>query len=166
MEEVIHTDPSPPFRISQRRRTVSSSSSVYDDPEVTRPDPSPSHQLTYADVVHRPRQRLSSSSSTRSSLPPDSIASRTRSRTGSLTLEHPKIYMPQITFDPLPVLKEGEGLEESDNIAINIVDENNSWTVVRRSKKNKKKKDIASEKWNKQQKQNFERFGDIWYQEP
>ena len=74
--------------------------------------------------------------------------------------------MPQITFDPLPVLKEGEGLEENDNVAINIVDENNSWTVVRRSKKNKKKKDIASEKWNKQQRQNFERFGDIWYQEP
>jgi hypothetical protein len=39
--------------------------------------------------------------------------------------------MPQITFDLLPVLKEGEGLEESDNVAINIVDENNSWTVVR-----------------------------------
>ena len=29
--------------------------------------------------------------------------------------------MPQITFDPLPVLKEGEGLEENDNVAINIV---------------------------------------------
>jgi hypothetical protein len=74
--------------------------------------------------------------------------------------------MPQVTFTPLPLLKEGEGLEENDNVAINIVDENNSWTVVRRSKKNKKKKDIASEKWNKQQRQNFERFGDIWYQEP
>ena len=70
--------------------------------------------------------------------------------------------MPQVTFTPLPLLKEGEGLEENANVAINIVDENNSWTVVRRSKKNKKKKDIASEKWNKQQRQNFERFGDIW----
>jgi hypothetical protein len=134
LEEVSRTDPSPPTRTSQtsqRRRTTSSSSSVYDDQEVKCSDPSPSHQLTYADVVHRPRQRLSSSSSTRSSLPPDSVATRTRSRTGSLTLERPKIYMPQITFDPLPVLKEGEGIEESDNVAINIVDENNSWTVVR-----------------------------------
>jgi hypothetical protein len=74
--------------------------------------------------------------------------------------------MPQITFDPPPVLKEGEGLEENDNVAINIVDEHNSWTVARRNKKKKKKKDTSSEKWNKQQKQNFERFGDIWYQEP
>jgi len=74
--------------------------------------------------------------------------------------------MPQITFDPLPVLKEGEGLEENDNVAINIVDGHNSWTVVRRKKKNKKKKDTLSEKWTKQQKENFERFGDIWYQEP
>jgi len=74
--------------------------------------------------------------------------------------------MPQITFDPLPVLKEGEGLEENDNVTINIVDEHNSWTVVKRNKKNKKKKDTASEKWNKQQKENFEKFGDIWYQEP
>jgi hypothetical protein len=27
-------------------------------------------------------------------------------------------------------------------------------------------KDDESEKWNKQQRENFERFGDIWYQEP
>jgi hypothetical protein len=107
LEEVIHTDPSPPTRItqtSQRRRATSSSSSVYDYQEVTSSDPSPSRQPTYADVVHRPRQRLASSSSTRSSLPPDGVASRTRSCTGSLTLERPKLYMLQITFDPLPVL--------------------------------------------------------------
>ncbi len=112
LEEVIHTDLSPPTRItqtSQQRHTTSSSSSVYDHQEVNRSDPSPSHQLTYADVANRPHQRLSSSSSTRSSPPPDSVALRTRSRTGSLTLERPKIYMPQITFDPLPILKEGEG---------------------------------------------------------
>jgi hypothetical protein len=80
--------------------------------------------------------------------------------------EHPKIYMPQITFDPLPVLKEGEGLEENENLAISIVDGHNSWTLVKRKKKNKRKKDDLSEKWTKQQKENFERFGDIWYQEP
>jgi hypothetical protein len=64
--------------------------------------------------------------------------------------------MPQITFDPLPVLNEGEGLEENDNVAINIVDGHNSWTVVRRKKKKKKKKDTLSEKWTKQQIENFE----------
>jgi hypothetical protein len=163
-EEVTHTDPSPAVRAAPslpRRRTASTSSSVYDYPEVNRPHPSPSPQLTYADVANRPRSRFSSSSSAT-----ESVASRTRSRTGSLALERPQLIMPQVTFTPLPLLKEGEGLEENDNVAINIVDENNSWTVVRRSKKNKKKKDIASEKWNKQQRQNFERFGDIWYQEP
>jgi hypothetical protein len=77
LEEVIHTDPSPSTRATPslpRRRTISSSSSVHGDQEVTRSDPSPSHQLTYADVANRPRQRLSSSSS-RSSIPPDNVAS-------------------------------------------------------------------------------------------
>jgi len=31
---------------------------------------------------------------------------------------------------------------------------------------NKKKKDNLFEKWKKQQRENFEHFGDIWYQEP
>jgi hypothetical protein len=80
--------------------------------------------------------------------------------------ERPKIYMPQISFDPLPVLKDGVGLEENENLAISIVDGHNSWTVVQRKNKKKKKKDTLSEKWTKQQRENFERFGDIWYQEP
>ncbi len=52
--------------------------------------------------------------------------------------------MPQISFDLLPVLKEGEGLEENEDVAISIVDGHNSWTMVQRRKK---KKDILSEKW-------------------
>jgi len=80
--------------------------------------------------------------------------------------ERPKIYMPQISFDPLPVLKDGVGLEENENLAISIVDGHNSWTVVQRKNKKKKKKYTLSEKWTKQQRENFERFGDIWYQEP
>ncbi len=76
------------------------------------------------------------------------------------------MYMPQISFDLLPVLKEGEGLEENEDVAIKIVDGHNRWTVVQQRKKKKKKKDSLSEKWTKQQKENFERFGDIWYQEP
>jgi hypothetical protein len=80
--------------------------------------------------------------------------------------EHPKIYMPQISFSPLLVLKEGEGLEENEDVAISIVDGSKSWTVVQQRKKNIKEKHTLSEKWRKQQKENFERFGDIWYQEP
>jgi hypothetical protein len=74
--------------------------------------------------------------------------------------------MPQISFYLLPILKEGEGLEENEVVAISIVDGHKSWTVVQRKKKNKKKKDSLSEKWTKQQRENFVCFGDIWYQEP
>jgi hypothetical protein len=56
-------------------------------------------------------------------------------------------------------------LEENENVEINIVDRQTSWKVVQRKKKKKKKNDTLSEKWTKQQKENFERFGDIWYQE-
>ena len=62
--------------------------------------------------------------------------------------------MPQILNAPLPVLNEGEDLEENEDVAINIVDEHSSWTVVKRRKKNKKYSDAV--KWTKQQKKNFE----------
>ncbi len=55
-------------------------------------------------------------------------------------------------------------LEENEDVAINIVDEHSSWTVVKKKKKNKKYSDAV--KWTKQQKKNFEQFGDPWYQEP
>ncbi len=163
--EVNDTDHSPPnqplsLQRSHCHRTALSSSSAYGDmPEVTTSDPSPAAPLTYAQIA-------TPLTSTPFSLPSDGIALHMRSRSRSLMPERPKIYMPQISFDPLPVLKEGEGFEEHDNVAINIVDGHNSWTVVRRKKKNKKKKDTLSEKWNKQQKENFMHFGDIWYQEP
>jgi hypothetical protein len=70
--------------------------------------------------------------------------------------------MPQVSYALLPVLNEGGDLEENNDVAINIVDEHSSWTVV---KKNKKKFSNKL-KWNKQQKKNFEQFGDPWYQEP
>jgi hypothetical protein len=72
--------------------------------------------------------------------------------------------MPQISAAPLPVLNEGEDLEENEDVGINIVDEHSSWTVVKKKKKNKKYSDTV--KWTKQQKKNFEQFGDPWYQEP
>jgi hypothetical protein len=81
-----------------------------------------------------------------------------------------RIFLPQVTFQPLPVLKEGEGLEVDSNeidtnegITVTFVDGDNSWTLVQRRKKKKVKK---SEKWNTQQKKNFERFGDIYQGEP
>ncbi len=171
--EVNDTDPSPsraialPHHCLHQCRTALLSSSLYGDmPEVSETDPSPAAVATYAQIATRPRRRVSSSSSSSSLLlpPTDSVASCTRSR--SHTPEHPKIYMPQISLNPLPVLKEREGLEENENVAINIVDRHTSRTVVQRKKKKKKKKDTLSEKWTKQQKENFERFGDICYQEP
>jgi len=165
--EVNCTDPTPSTSASQHRRQTFSSSFYDDFPEVIGTNPFPAK--TYAEIT-RPRQRFSSTSSHSSSqtqnFSPDSIATRTRSRSRSLTPERPKIYMPQISFDPLPILKEGEGLEENEEVSISIVDGHNSWTVVQRKKKNKKKKDNLIEKWTKQQKENFVRFGDIWYQEP
>jgi hypothetical protein len=60
---------------------------------------------------------------------------------------------------------EGENVLRNE-VTINIVNNENSWTVVQRKKKNKKKRDSGDKKWNKQQKENFVCFGDIWYQEP
>jgi hypothetical protein len=65
-------------------------------------------------------------------------------------------------------LQDGEGLESecTDNeVTINILYGENIWTVVKRKKK-RKRKDNLSGKWNKQQKLNFECFGDIWYEQP
>jgi hypothetical protein len=83
------------------------------------------------------------------------------------------IILPQVTFQPLPVMQEGEGLEVDSNeidtnegIHVNFVDGDNSWTPVQTRKKKKVKKDNKSEKWNTQQKKNFECFGDIYQGEP
>ena len=77
--------------------------------------------------------------------------------------------MPQVSFQPLPVLQEGEGLEIEENekevndgVTINFVYGEDSWTLVQRCKNNKKKKDNLCEKWNNQQKENFQLFGNIY----
>ncbi len=49
---------------------------------------------------------------------------------------------------------------------MNFVDGDNSWTLVQRRKKKKVRKNNKSEKWNAQQKRNFECFGDIYQGEP
>ncbi len=81
--------------------------------------------------------------------------------------------MPQAMFQPLPVLHEGEGLEEEEiekditgSVTVNFVAGEDSWTLVQRRKKNRVKKDNKNEKWNAQHRQNFERFGDIYRGEP
>jgi hypothetical protein len=60
--------------------------------------------------------------------------------------------MPQVTFHPLPVLQEGEGLEVDRNenemnegITVNYIEGDNSWTLVQRFKKKKVKKDKQEE---------------------
>ena len=69
--------------------------------------------------------------------------------------------MPQVTFHPLPIPEGGEGLQEEneDNqLTINILNDEEGWTIVRRKKKKKKQaKTDKSDGWNKQQKINFER---------
>jgi hypothetical protein len=78
------------------------------------------------------------------------------------------LIIPQVTIELLPVLEEGEGLENEighEEISINIVNGDNSWTVVQKKKKKNIKSDLSG-KFNKQQKEDFEHFGDIYYQEP
>ena len=53
-------------------------------------------------------------------------------------------------------------IDTNEGITVNIVDRDSSWTLVQRCKKKKVKKDNISEKWNAQQKENFEHFGDIY----
>jgi len=160
-EEVTSPDP---YTYEEIRRAPSPSPSIRST-HSQRAENFFDNQPTYAQIVTQPRRvRTSSSSSTTSARTQttDSVASRTRSRSGSFTPERPKIYMPQVSYAPLPVLNEGGDLEENNDVAINIVDEHSSWTVV---KKNKKKWSNKL-KWNKQQRKNFEQFGDPWYQEP
>ncbi len=99
---------------------------------------------------------------------------RTLARLHSESPAHPTpakqfLYMPLVAFHPLPVLQEGEGLEIEENenevndgVTITFVNGEDSWTLVQRRNKNKQKKDNKIEKWNKQQRENFLQFGDIY----
>jgi hypothetical protein len=108
---VNYSDPSPPTNALPRQRShhcrTASSSSYGDMPEVSGTDPSPAFAPTFAQIATRPHRRLSLSSSSSSLLlsPGDNIASRTRSCSHLQTPERPKIFMPQISFNSLPVLK-------------------------------------------------------------
>jgi hypothetical protein len=122
----------------------------------------------------RTRNSSTSSNARNLELPVDAPAMRTHSLTHSSASTHStpaktRIFLPQVTFQPLPVLQEGEGLEvhksekdTNEGITVNFVDGDSSWTLVQRRKKKKAKKDNKSEKWNAQQRENFEHFGDIY----
>jgi hypothetical protein len=140
--------------------------------EVTHTYPTPSietHTLAPGNSCTRSCNSYSSSSLPLSAEEFSPLAMCTCSRSCSqspslLVAEKPKRFLPQVVFQPLTVLREGEGLEDIENAAhdkvtINIVNGQNSWTLVQR-KKNRKKKDNLSRKWNKQQRLNFECFGD------
>ncbi len=81
--------------------------------------------------------------------------------------------MPQVAFHLLPVLQEGEELidEENENkvndgVTVNFVNGVESWMLVHRCKKKKVKKDNKNERWNKQQQEYFQWYGNIYRQEP
>jgi hypothetical protein len=130
------------------------------------------------------RQRISSSSSSRSSFSatshtddaPPAMRTRSRSRSSSPQLSTPaksQLVFPQVTFQPLPVLQEGEGLEEEEiendnaqSVTVNFVTGEDSWTLVQKRKKKRTNKNNKSEKWNAQQRRNFVRYGDIYQGEP
>jgi hypothetical protein len=126
-------------------------------------------------ITPRPRQlthNLSTSSNAHNlelpDDPPPAMSTRSHTHSNASSQSTPvkiRIFLPQVTFQPLPVLQEGEGLEvdkSEKGITINFVDGDISWTLVQRRKKKKAKKDNKSEKWNVQQKENFECFGDIY----
>ncbi len=146
--------------------------------EVTHTAPSPAVTQPSQTISPRRRTRTSSTSSsvTQSSIPNDAPpAMRTHSRTHSSasspsTPAKQRVLMPQVTFEPLPIFQWGEGLEVDDNlnegITVNYVDADNSWTLVQRCKKKQTKRNNQDKRWNKQQKENFLRFGDIYQGEP
>jgi hypothetical protein len=122
--------------------------------EVTNTDPSPEirqPQQTNISPHQHPRNSSTSSSVAEQILPDDvPHALRTRSCTQSSASTHStpaktRIFMPQVTFQPLPVLQGGEGLEVdnemNEGITVNYVDVDNSWTLVQKCKKKKLKKD-------------------------
>jgi hypothetical protein len=142
--------------------------------EVTDTAPSPAVNQPSQQIS--PRQHARNLSTSSSVVQPSLLdeappAMRTRSRTHSSVSTHstpakPRIFMPQVAFEPLPIFQGGEGLEVdnemNEGITVNYVDADKSWTLVLRRKKKKIKRDSQEEKWNAQQRENFLHFGDIY----
>jgi hypothetical protein len=107
-------------------------------------------------VRARPRTHSSSSTLGENFDPP---SSRTRSKSipeKVMAPEKPALFFPQVTSDPLPLFQNREGLEnetcnDREEISINFVDNDNTWTLVKRKKRTK----VDDLKWNKQQRENF-----------
>ncbi len=134
--------------------------------------------FSYNTSFHRSIKSSSFAGNTQTSFDdaPPAMHTRSHSRSASPQRTNPaksKLFIPQVTFQPLPVLQEGEGLEEEEignsstqSVTVNFVTGEDSWTLVQRRKKNKKDKNNKNEKWNAQQKRNFVRYGDIYQGEP
>jgi hypothetical protein len=94
--------------------------------EVTQPSPA---------IKAQPRTHSSSSTFSETFNPP---TSHTRSKVvqQNVTVPNkPTLVFPQLTSDPLPLFQSREGLENENDqqeIAINFVDNNNSWTLVKK----------------------------------
>jgi hypothetical protein len=56
------------------------------------------------------------------------------------------------------------GGKHIEDITVNILSDNESWTFV--NCKKQKQKDSKNDRLTKQQKLNFEHYGNIWYEEP
>ncbi len=137
------------------------------------PPQTPSMVVNHPSISRRTHTRTCTASSLHThtlSEEPPSAHTRSRSQLSSFSPVKSPLIMPQVTFHPLPIPEGGEGLQEEneDNqLTINILNDEEGWTIVRSKKKKKKQaKTDKSDWWNKQQKINFERYGDIWYGPP
>ncbi len=127
------------------------------------PPQNPSLVVNPPSIARRTRTRRHTASSlhthTLSDEPP-SARTRSRSHLSSFSPVKSPLIMPQVTFHPLPIPEGREGLQEEneDNqLPINILNDEEGWTIVCRKKKKKKQaKTDKSDGWNKQQKINFE----------
>jgi hypothetical protein len=107
-------------------------------------------------VKARPRTRTSSSTPVEIYDPPSSHTQSKSTTVKVMAPEKPALFFPQVTSEPLHLFQNREGLEnetcnDREEISINFVDNDNTWTLVKRKKRTK----VDDLKWNKQQRENF-----------
>jgi hypothetical protein len=104
----------------------------------------PSLVVNPPSIAHRTctRTRTASSSHTHTlSEEPPLAHTCSRSHLSSFSPVKSHLIMPQVMFHPLPIPEGGEGLQEEneDNqLTINILNDEEVWTIVRRKQKKKK----------------------------
>jgi hypothetical protein len=166
--------PTAPIITSPVEQTEDNAAHFYDDspmmlnlPDLQHaqiaPPQNPSLVVNPPSISRRTRTRTHTASSSHThtlSDEPPSARTRSRLQLSSFSPVKSPLIMPQVTFYLLPIPEGGEGLQEEneDNqLTINILNDEEGWTIVRRKKKkNKQAKTDKSDGWNKQQKINFE----------